>query len=228
MAKQIKRQDASLPNKNILIVGASGSGKSSYMRKHINFKQKRIVAWDPDEDFTLPRVRDMATFKKLVKKSGFGAIRVALTVNPTEEAFEEFCALVFAICHQAAPMQIIADEIADVTRVAKASPHWGQLCRKVRKYGGFLAAATQRPQEADKTIFNQVNTKWCGVLASNAAYKFMSNEFDVPLVDFKHLNNIDKVQVEYWLKVGNVALAEKQQIVFNKSKSIPLKKWPKA
>lgn len=226
MKKPIKRQDASLSNKNMLIVGASGSGKSSYLREKIDFSQKRIIAWDPDEDFKLPRVRDIATFKKLCKKSGFGAIRVALTVEPTEENFEIWAGLVFAMCHQAAHMTILADEIADVTRVGKASPKWGQLCRKVRKYGGILAACTQRPQEADKTIFNQVKYKWCGALASNAAYKFMAAEFDVPIADFKALENIERVQVQYWIRDG-ISDALKETMSFNKPKPKPKPKAKK-
>jgi hypothetical protein len=222
--KILKRQDASLPQCNILIVGASGSGKSSYLRQEVDFKQKRIIAWDPDEDFTLPRCRDLKTFTKLCKNAGFGPIRVSLTIDPNEENFEVFAGLAFALCHAKAPMDILADEIADVTRVGKASPNWGQLCRKVRKYGGRLLAATQRPQEADKTIFNQTKFKWCGALSSNAAYKFMATEMDVPLDEFKALDNIEQKQVQYWLREGTKA-SEKQTMTFTK-KRVPVKKAP--
>jgi GTPase SAR1 family protein len=216
-AQIAKRQDASLPNLNMLVIGASGSGKSSFLRQEIDFKQPRIIAWDPDEDFTLPRVRDMATFKKMCMRYGFGPIRVALTVNPTEESFEEFAGLVYAICHAKAPMTILADEIADVTRIGKASPNWGQLCRKVRKYGGRLVACTQRPQEADKTIFNQAKIKWCGALSSQAAYKFMAGEMDVPLIEFKALDNIEQVQVQYWSRDGT-RQAAKHTMTFKKER----------
>jgi hypothetical protein len=221
-AKTEKRQDASLPNRNIIIIGASGSGKSSFLREEVDFKQKRIIAWDPEEDYKLPRVRDMKTFKAICRKSGFGAIRVALTVNPTEENFEVFAAYVFAICHAKAPMDILTDEIADVTRVTKASPNWGQLCRKVRKYGGRLCAITQRPQECDKTIFNQVKFKWCGSLGSQASYKSMANEMDVPVNELKDLENIEQVQVQYWLREGTLP-AEKHTISFKKKTPVKVK-----
>jgi len=211
--KPLKRQDTALEQRNQLIIGASGSGKSAFLRKTINFKSNRIIAWDPDEDFKLPRVRDMATFEKLVKKCGFGKIRVALTVDPTEENFERWAGLVFAICHAAAPMEILADEIADVTRVAKASPNWGQLCRKVRKYGGRISAITQRPQEADKTIFNQTYIKWVGALSSAKAYKTMADEMDLTVTELKALNNIHQVQIQYWIKEGTNP-ATKETITF--------------
>jgi hypothetical protein len=197
-----KRQNTTLANNNHIIVGASGSGKSAFLRKKVDFKQNRIVAWDVDEDFRLPRVRSMKVFETLVKKCGFGKIRVALTVEPTEENFERFCALVFAIAHCSAPMTIICEEIADVTRVSKASPHWGQLCRKIRKYGGTIYAVTQRPEEADKTIFNQATFKWCGALGSSAAYKKMAAEMDINVNELRNLQNFEGKQIEYWLKEG--------------------------
>jgi hypothetical protein len=208
-----KRQNPKLPNRNHVIVGASGSGKSAFLRQNIDFKQNRIIAWDPDEDFRLPRVRSVDTFVKLCKKQGFGKIRAALTVDPTVENFERFAQVAFAICHAQAKITILADEIADVTSPAKASLHWGQLSRKVRKYGGILYACTQRPEECDKTIFNQAHVKWVGALGSTAAYKKMAQEMDIPLNDLKRLDNIPQKQVEYWIREGTEP-ATKQKISF--------------
>ncbi|PHR87962.1 MAG: hypothetical protein COA78_36815 [Blastopirellula sp.] len=205
--------NADLEQRNQLIIGASGSGKSAFLRKTINFKCARIVAWDPDEDYPLPRVRSMAAFEKLVKKCGFGKIRVSLTVEPTEENFERWAGLVFAICHAAAPMEILADEIADVTRIAKASPKWGEMCRKVRKYGGRISAITQRPQEADKTIFNQTHIKWVGALSSAKAYKAMADEMDLTTSELKALDNIPRKQIQYWIREGTKP-ATKETIKF--------------
>ncbi len=213
--QQSKRQNAALPNENVIIIGASGSGKSSFLREKVDFQQKRIIAWDPEEDYKLPRCRTLADFKKHCLKTGFGPIRVALTVEPNEENFEVFAGIVFALAHSKAAMTVLADEIADVTRVSKASPNWGQLCRKGRKYGVKLCAITQRPQECDKTIFNQVMYKWVGALGSMASYKYMANEMDVPVEELKALDNIDQVQIQYWIRKGT-AKAEKETISFKK------------
>jgi len=214
----VKRQDPSLSLENIIIIGASGSGKSSFLREQIDFNQNRIIAWDPEEDYRLPRVRDLVTFKRVCAKAGFGKIRVALTVDPNEENFEVFAGVVFALAHAKAKMTVLCDEIADVTRVSKASPNWGQLCRKGRKYGVKLCAITQRPQECDKTIFNQVMYKWCGALGSMASYKSMSDEMDVPISELKALENIDGAQIQYWLRKGTQQ-AEKHTIKFPKKRA---------
>ncbi|MEC4091144.1 ATP-binding protein [Pseudoalteromonas rubra] len=209
----LKRQDPSLPNNNILIVGASGSGKSAFLRQTVDFKQPRIVAWDPEEDYALPRVRSIEAFVKLAKKAGFGPIRCAVTVPPTEEAFEQWADVVFRIAHAAAPMTVIADEIADVTRVAKAPPNWGQVSRKIRKYGGTLLAITQRPQEADKTIMNQVEYTWCGALKTQASAKYMAGEMGVPVEQLQDLKNIHRKQIQYWIRKGTET-AKKETIKF--------------
>lgn len=209
----LKRMDATLSNNNHLIVGASGSGKSAYIRENIGFKHDRIVAFDPDEDFKLPRARDLRTFENIVKKAGFGKIRVALTVEPIEENFERFCQLVFPIMHCKAPIKILIDELADVARIGKASPHWGQLSRKCRKYGGTLYVCTQSPQEIDKTVLRQTRKIVCGTLQSVAAWKAMALNLDIPLAEIKQLENIERVQVQHWVRDGTRP-AEKHTLKF--------------
>ncbi|WP_462172010.1 ATP-binding protein [Pseudoalteromonas xiamenensis] len=209
----VKRQDPSLPNENMLIVGASGSGKSAFLREKIDFKQPRIIAWDPEEDYQLPRIRSIKAFLALAKKTGFGPIRVAVTVQPNEENFERWAGIVFELCHAAAPMTILADEIADVTRVSKASPYWGQLCRKVRKYAGRLCAITQRPQEADKTIMNQVEYTWCGALKTQASAKYMAAEMGISVQELQDIKNIPRKQIQYWIRKGTDA-TKRETITF--------------
>lgn len=211
MTKTAKRQNPRLKNENTVVIGFSGSGKTSWIRqKTASINPARIVAWDPDEDYKLPRARTMAGFKKFLQKAGYGPIRCALTVDPTPENFEEWARLVFCVAHCKAPMVVIAEEIADVTRIGKASPNWGQLCRKGRKYGVRLFAVSQRPQECDKTVFTQSRFKWCGILGSEDDRKYMSKVIDVPLSELSELR-----ELEYFYRAG-AETAEKNVIQFTK------------
>ena len=84
------------------------------------------------------------------------------------------------------------------------------MCRKVRKYGGRLLAITQRPQESDKTILNQVEFMWCGALKSVAA------EMGLTVQELQSIENIDRKQIQYWLRKGT-ELAKLETIKFKRS-----------
>ena len=66
------------------------------------------------------------------------------------------------IAHASRPVTAIIEEIADVTRQGKASPPWGTLSRRGRKYGVQFYAVTQRPAEIDKTAYGQCSRVWSG------------------------------------------------------------------
>lgn len=193
------RIDVALPSNHMVLVGFTGSGKSSYLRKLPEFaKAKRRILWDPDKDH---RVRHVATVSELLKAcraAGFGPIQVGLSCDPDPVLFGKFCEIAFAMCHAAAPLVIGVEELADVTSPAKAAPAWGQLARKVRKYGGTIYATTQRPQEIDKTILGQANAFWCGIQRTAADRKYMSGLLDVSPDELAKLQKL-----EYYLKVSN-------------------------
>lgn len=192
------RIDTSLPNSHIVLIGASGSGKSSYLRKMPELKSaNRVLAWDPDADHKLIHAKNMIAFFNECKKAGFNQIRLGLTVRPSIEAFGQFAGAAFAMCHAKAPLWVIVEELADVTTPAKAAPAWGELCRRSRKYGGKIAATSQRPQEIDKTILGQADAIWCGRLKTEKDAKYMAGIMDVPYQVLKDLKPL-----EYYIKRG--------------------------
>lgn len=198
MASNRDRIDTSLPNKHIVLIGASGSGKSSYLRKLKEFQQApRVLAWDPDEDHRLTHVRSIHHLHAACRKAGFGPIRVGFTVAPTMESFGHFCATAFAMSHGKAPLVVIVEELADVTTPAKAAPAWGEIARRGRKYGAIIAATSQRPQEIDKTILGQADTIWCGRLKTEKDARYMAGIIGI---DPKAL--MDLKPLEYYIKRG--------------------------
>lgn len=157
------RADTSLKNRHHLVIGTSGSGKTSWVRQQIG-RAARVIAWDPDEDYSLPRVRSLARLAHTLAMAGSKGVKVAVTVNPTPERFEAFARIVWAYACASRPCIVIAEEIADVTPPGKAGVYWGMVVRRGRKYGVQLFAVTQRPAECDKTIYSQAAYKWVGVL----------------------------------------------------------------
>lgn len=170
--------DVSLDNRNHLVTATSGGGKSTWVKRQVR-GARRLLVWDPDGEYSgivqthTTRSTFIAALRKRCGRSS--PMRLGLTVDPTEAAFEWWAAAVFAVACATRPMVVVAEEIADVTRTAKASTAWGQLVRRGRKYGVQLFAVTQRPAECDKTIYSQTAYKWVGVLESEADRKRLAS-----------------------------------------------------
>ena len=161
----MKKRDPSLQNKHHLIIGTSGSGKSSWLRQRAEIKNaRRVLAWDPDEDHKLTHYHSVAQFIQAVKRAGGGPIRAGLTVDPTPDNFERYCAVLFAVASSTRPTVAIVEEISAVTSPGRAPRSWGIVVRQGRKYGIQLYAVTQRPAECDKTVLNNTPYKWVGAV----------------------------------------------------------------
>lgn len=194
----MSRIDPSLPNRHRLHVGTSGSGKSSRIRELLRTeKPPRVIAWDPDQDFDMPRRESPAAWVRQLGaavKSG-KRFRLALTAPTTPEDFAIFCSGAWAIADARRPVVVIVDELAAVVRSSgKAAPAWGKLSSRGRKYGITLWVGTQRPQEIDKTLYGNVGCLWCGMLKTHRDRKLLSEEMDVPLSTIASLQPLEYLE----------------------------------
>lgn len=179
------RVDASLPNRHVLIAGCSGSGKSSYLRALLAADPPaRLVAWDPDHDHDMPRRERVGDYvRELARAVRSGRrYRLALTCRPTVAAFERWCQAVWAIADARRPITAVVEELSDVSPGAgRASPAFGELVRKGRKYGVRILAVTQSPAEISKTIYRNVGAKVALRQEGEAERRRMAEVLDVPL-----------------------------------------------
>lgn len=158
-----------LENNHLLAIGKTGSGKTFFLKNHPLVKKRgaRVVVWDPYESHDCIYSKSLSAFGKNLSsalKSGKG-FKIGLSVNPTTQAFEKFCQMVWVASNGKKPLVVIVEELADVAKAGKASPFWGQMVRIGRKFGLILLPATQRPQEVDKTVFTQVSRVWVGLVS---------------------------------------------------------------
>lgn len=183
------KQNATLENRHHLLIGTSGSGKSHTAKAAIA-KAGRVLVWDPDEDYNLPRLYSLGAFARAVAaciQQG-KPLRFALTVDATAGNFEQFCKIITRVMCASRPMVVVVEEVADVVNSGKASHYWGIVARRGRKYGLTLYAVTQRPAECDKTIYSQTPYKWVGVLENEQDRKRLAGLIGVTVADLAGLH----------------------------------------
>lgn len=142
-----------------VIAGASRSGKTAWTRKRIA-KARRIWAWDPEAQWCeLPGWRKVSTRAELLAMAQKpGPQKVAFVAGGhLKEDFDFWAGAVMYAGRYVAPLDAVAEELADVTTPSKAPGNWGILVRRGLKRGISLYCISQRWSEADKTAFGNAS-----------------------------------------------------------------------
>lgn len=203
----------SLPNKNACYIAMSGFGKSQALKQVVPLRGVRHVLWDPDDDHKGVHYDDRSKFisalKSACKANAKGAgFRIAWNGTVDVETFEWWCQAVWHVLDGNKITYITVEELADVSETSgKASPWWGQLNRKCRKYGGRLNWTSQRSQEVSKTAYSQAAIKYIGYPNDGANLKSLCAMVQVSEEEIKNLKplsffrrehiNTTKVQFKY-------------------------------
>lgn len=145
----MKTQDGRL----YVIAGASRSGKTAWTVRQVK-AARRVFAWDPEAQWCeLPGWRKVTTRAGLLAAAqSAGPQRVAYVAGGALAAeFDFWAGCVMYAGRYVAPLEAVAEELADVTTPAKAPGNWGILIRRGLKRGITLRCISQRWSEADKT-----------------------------------------------------------------------------
>lgn len=161
------RPDTQHSNRHTGYLAASGYGKSQALGQNpdIPAKGARVLMWDPDEDYRATRFTDRKKFVRAVSaciRSGKG-FRLAWSGTGDVDTFEWFCQVVWAALDGEHLTYLIIDELSTVQPSSgKATPAFGELCRRGRKYGLIMHWCSQRSEEISKTVFTQTQSYWIG------------------------------------------------------------------
>lgn len=153
--KAMKTQDGRIT----VVSGASRSGKTAMVRK-LTAKRRRVWAWDPEDQWAT-----LAGWVKVTSRAGLaemmarkGPQKVAyVTGGDMKEEFNFFCQCAMYAGRYVEPVDVIAEELADVTSQSKAPGHWGILIRRGLKRGINIYPISQRWAEADKTAMGNAS-----------------------------------------------------------------------
>lgn len=194
------------------VCGGTGSGKTSIIRKELKaWTFPCNVIWDPEQDHHAHHIMSISQYKRELIKAiaSRKRFRLALTVEPTEENFLEWCDIVWRTADGKVQTGVYIEELADVTNAGKAVGPHGQIMRKGRKYNLHSRSVSQRPQECPKTVISMCAYKWCGRLQNLQDTKVMAGHLGLKPEDLQSMpNNVPRKKLYYYLKTPDSMTAK--------------------
>lgn len=181
----------------IVIAGASRSGKTAWTEKRTR-GDRRIIAWDPEDQWG--RLRGWRRIDNrgelLDAVQGRGPAKLAYVAGgDMKPEFEYWASAAWFWGRWMGGCTVIAEELADVTRQAKAPGSWGMLLRRGLKRGITIYAISQRWAEADKTAVGNASEFVCFRMASGDDIRYMSRKTRIPIPELEGLRPLEYVRI---------------------------------
>lgn len=148
------------------VIGASGTGKSSYIKKKLLRKYKRLLIWSPLEETDnyaefCKGVLVRGNIAELVKQ--IKAKAKAIVYMPTgddkevKRQFDLFCRIVW----ECIGATVLVEELSRVTMPSWSPPAWRNLSTAGRHRGLTLIGVSQRPANIDKDFLGNCTEIRC-------------------------------------------------------------------
>lgn len=180
-----------------VIAGASRSGKTAWTKQQ-TAKSKRILAYDPEAQWCeLPGWTKATTRAQLLRAAqSAGGQRVAYVPGGDIKAeFDYFCGCAMYAGRYVEPLDVIAEELADVTSPSKAPGNWGILLRRGLKRGINLYCISQRWAEADKTAIGNATEYVCFSMGGDDI-DYMARKTRIPAFELEALKPLEFVKID--------------------------------
>lgn len=160
---------------------------------------KTVFVWDIEAQWCkqqgFKKITSLVELKKLVKEGRAGKYAYVSAGNIKRE-FELFCMCVMFYGVHYGECAIVAEELADVTSVAKAGECWGMLCRRGLKRGISIFAISQRWAEADKTALGNATDFYLFRMASGSDIEYMSKKTRVSVERLEKLKPLEYIHYD--------------------------------
>jgi DNA helicase HerA-like ATPase len=176
------------------VLGASGSGKSSYVKRLMErARPARMIVFDPEGEWTefgTPATHVQHVLDGFKAAGKDGPCRVVFVPSPVPEiAVRQFDA-VCRIAFHAERLTFIVDELKSVTTPSRSPVGWGMLTGRGRKRGIVIYGLSQRPASIDKDFLGNCNYVRAGRLTYSEDQRAVARVLGVKEADIGALPDL--------------------------------------
>jgi len=196
-----------LSNHHAFVVGMSGCGKTSFVKKKLLKSTDQVAIYDPKREYqgqlagrqvrSYDRLKDFARALLAGRKTTQG-FKIAYRPNePSVADFDNYCRVVWAAGngrHKKA-LKTINEEVAEYgsTGAGKATGYFGKLLRLSRAYGIHTINVFQRGQEVSKTIIDNCEYACIMMQKTPKSAKYLDELTGVPVNEIAELRKFDYI-----------------------------------
>lgn len=187
MSSQAKKSSGTKNSADIIaVIGASGTGKSSYIKGELLKRYDRLVVWSPLEEtdnyagFCGGQVIT-GKITELVAAVKAGARAIVYVPTGSDKAvknqFDFFCRIVWTM----PGATVLVEELSRVTMASWAPPAWKNLSTAGRHQGLRLIGTSQRPAQIDKDFLGNCTEVRCYRVNYDNDAKVMADSLNLPV-----------------------------------------------
>lgn len=150
----------------VAILGATGCGKSTELKKRLGKGRRRTIIWSPKEPLDnyaafYPGTSVCSTVSEVLqivsdaKKTGCFHVVFIPTLNQKKDTamFDVVCKIALA----AGRIVLVVEELHTVTQASFAPDGWRKLCFMGRGFGVEVFGLSQRPASVDKSFMGSLS-----------------------------------------------------------------------
>lgn len=177
-------------------MGASGSGKSTFVKRHIAAsKPRRLLIWDPMVEYTDANLTVCDTLGQVLeacaKRKTFRIVfRPHANDKTRAKQFDVFCGIALA----AGNLTLVVEELRFVTRPSYAPTRWAQVSMQGRHHGLSVIGTSQRPASIDKDFLGNCTAIRTGRLAYPEDIKAVAKAMQCAEADIAGLKPLEWLQ----------------------------------
>ncbi len=147
--------NVTLPASIIGVFGATGSGKSAYVKERLFTAPPPLIVFDPGREYQrgVSYQDEQAMYTAINLGASAIVFRPSMDGAMRSRQFSRFCLAGLAIARNKGRCLVVVDELHLMTEAGSAPAGWQEIVMTGRKFGVSIIAASIRPAAIDKAFW---------------------------------------------------------------------------